>query len=99
MLLPLLGQLPMFLGWIVVLIVDECVALSLAELASRSVNQPETFSEPSPHIHDQLITRVQLSNVRWPLLLVFPAQQPQVPDHAILHYRLDVVGRKLDHNT
>ncbi|KAJ9149035.1 Amino acid transporter [Pleurostoma richardsiae] len=29
------GQLPMFLGWIVVLIVDECVALSLAELASR----------------------------------------------------------------
>ncbi|KAB5581138.1 amino acid/polyamine transporter I [Coniochaeta sp. 2T2.1] len=29
------GQLPMFLGWIIVLIVDECVALSLAELASR----------------------------------------------------------------
>lgn len=29
------GQLPMFLGWMIVLIVDECVALSLAELASR----------------------------------------------------------------
>jgi len=29
------GQLPMFLGWIMVLIVDECVALSLGELASR----------------------------------------------------------------
>ncbi len=29
------GQLPMFLGWIVVLIVDECVALSLGELASK----------------------------------------------------------------
>jgi amino acid transporter len=29
------GQLPMFLGWIVVLIVDECVACSLGELASR----------------------------------------------------------------
>ncbi|KAH8887291.1 amino acid transporter [Thozetella sp. PMI_491] len=29
------GQLPMFLGWIIVLIVDECVALSLGELASR----------------------------------------------------------------
>jgi len=25
----------MFLGWIMVLIVDECVALSLGELASR----------------------------------------------------------------
>ncbi|KAI0860436.1 amino acid transporter [Xylaria cubensis] len=29
------GQLPMFLGWIVVLILDECIALSLSELASR----------------------------------------------------------------
>ncbi|CAN8101588.1 unnamed protein product [Discula destructiva] len=29
------GQLPMFLGWVVVLIVDECVALSLGEFASR----------------------------------------------------------------
>lgn len=29
------GQLSIFLGWIVVLILDECVALSLAELASR----------------------------------------------------------------
>ncbi|KAK3389330.1 amino acid/polyamine transporter I [Podospora didyma] len=29
------GQLPMFLGWIMVLLVDECVALSLGELASR----------------------------------------------------------------
>jgi amino acid transporter len=25
----------MFLGWIVVMIVDECIAISLAELASR----------------------------------------------------------------
>lgn len=31
----LAGQLPMFLGWVVVLIVDECVALSLGEFASR----------------------------------------------------------------
>ena len=30
-----LGQLPMFLGWIMILIVDECIALSLAELASK----------------------------------------------------------------
>ncbi|KAJ4424405.1 hypothetical protein N0V82_000926 [Gnomoniopsis sp. IMI 355080] len=29
------GQLPMFLGWVVVLVVDECVALSLGEFASR----------------------------------------------------------------
>ncbi|KAI1090097.1 amino acid transporter [Rostrohypoxylon terebratum] len=29
------GQLPMFVGWIVVLILDECIALSLSELASR----------------------------------------------------------------
>ncbi|KAI1269525.1 amino acid transporter [Xylariaceae sp. FL1019] len=29
------GQLPMFLGWVIVLILDECVALSLSELASR----------------------------------------------------------------
>jgi amino acid transporter len=29
------GQLSMFLGWIVVLVLDECVALSLAECASR----------------------------------------------------------------
>jgi amino acid transporter len=29
------GQLSIFVGWIVVLILDECVALSLAELASR----------------------------------------------------------------
>ncbi|KAL7624156.1 hypothetical protein AAE478_005713 [Parahypoxylon ruwenzoriense] len=29
------GQLPMFLGWIVVLILAECIALSLSELASR----------------------------------------------------------------
>ena len=29
------GQLPYFLGWIVVCILDECVAMSLAELASR----------------------------------------------------------------
>ncbi|KAI1813041.1 amino acid transporter [Poronia punctata] len=29
------GQLPMFLGWIMVLILDECIALSLSELASR----------------------------------------------------------------
>ena len=28
------GQLSIFLGWIVILILDECVALSLAELAS-----------------------------------------------------------------
>lgn len=29
------GQLSIFLGWVVVLILDECVALSLSELASR----------------------------------------------------------------
>ncbi|KAI1257302.1 hypothetical protein MGN70_000342 [Eutypa lata] len=29
------GQLPMFVGWIVVLVLSECVALSLGELASR----------------------------------------------------------------
>lgn len=29
------GQLSIFLGWIIVLIFDECVAVSLAELASR----------------------------------------------------------------
>lgn len=29
------GQLSIFLGWLVVLVLDECVALSLAELASR----------------------------------------------------------------
>lgn len=29
------GQLSIFVGWIVVLVVDECVALSLSELASR----------------------------------------------------------------
>lgn len=29
------GQLPYFLGWIVVCILDECIAVSLAELASR----------------------------------------------------------------
>ncbi|KAG9243225.1 amino acid/polyamine transporter I [Calycina marina] len=29
------GQLSIFLGWIIVLIFDECVAISLAELASR----------------------------------------------------------------
>jgi hypothetical protein len=29
------GQLSMFLGWIVVLLLDECIALSLGELASR----------------------------------------------------------------
>ena len=29
------GQLSIFLGWIVVLILDECIALSLGELASR----------------------------------------------------------------
>ncbi|EMC98793.1 hypothetical protein BAUCODRAFT_380472 [Baudoinia panamericana UAMH 10762] len=29
------GQLSIFLGWIVILILDECVALSLGELASR----------------------------------------------------------------
>lgn len=29
------GQLSIFLGWIVVCLLDECVALSLAELASR----------------------------------------------------------------
>ena len=29
------GQLPYFVGWIVVSILDECIALSLAELASR----------------------------------------------------------------
>ncbi|KAK8128465.1 hypothetical protein PG984_009573 [Apiospora sp. TS-2023a] len=29
------GQLAMFLGWIMILIVDECIAVSLGELASR----------------------------------------------------------------
>lgn len=29
------GQLSIFLGWIVVLILDQCVAMSLGELASR----------------------------------------------------------------
>src|ERR1700722_18434214 len=29
------GQLAIFVGWIMVLVVDECVALSLSELASR----------------------------------------------------------------
>lgn len=29
------GQLPMFLGWIVVLLLSECIALSLSEFASR----------------------------------------------------------------
>jgi amino acid permease len=29
------GQLPYFVGWIVVTILDECIAMSLAELASR----------------------------------------------------------------
>ncbi|KAI1499700.1 amino acid transporter [Biscogniauxia marginata] len=29
------GQLPMFLGWVVTLILDECIALSLGELVSR----------------------------------------------------------------
>ena len=30
-----LGQLPLFIGWIVVTILSQCVALSLAELTSR----------------------------------------------------------------
>lgn len=29
------GQLAIFVGWLVVLVLDECVALSLSELASR----------------------------------------------------------------
>ena len=29
------GQLSIFLGWIVILILDECIALSLGEFASR----------------------------------------------------------------
>jgi amino acid permease len=29
------GQLPYFVGWIIVSILDECIAISLAELASR----------------------------------------------------------------
>jgi len=29
------GQLSIFLGWIVVLVLDECIALSLGEFASR----------------------------------------------------------------
>jgi hypothetical protein len=29
------GQLSMFLGWIVILVLDECIALSLGEFASR----------------------------------------------------------------
>ncbi len=29
------GQLSIFVGWLVVLVLDECVALSLSELASR----------------------------------------------------------------
>lgn len=29
------GQLSIFLGWILILILDECIALSLGELASR----------------------------------------------------------------
>ncbi|KAI5925509.1 amino acid transporter [Camillea tinctor] len=29
------GQLPMFLGWVLILVLDECIALSLSELASR----------------------------------------------------------------
>ncbi|KAK8118767.1 uncharacterized protein PG998_003393 [Apiospora kogelbergensis] len=29
------GQLAMFLGWVMILIVDECIAISLGELASR----------------------------------------------------------------
>lgn len=32
---PRAGQLAMFVGWLVVLMVDECVAVSLGELASR----------------------------------------------------------------
>jgi amino acid transporter len=29
------GQLPFFVGWIIILVLDECIALSLSELASR----------------------------------------------------------------
>lgn len=29
------GQLPYFLGWVVVCILDQCIAMSLSELASR----------------------------------------------------------------
>ena len=38
------GQLPYFVGWIVVCILDECIAMSLAELASRFPTSAGTFS-------------------------------------------------------
>ncbi|KKY28873.1 putative amino acid permease [Phaeomoniella chlamydospora] len=54
------GQLPMFLGWIMVLIVDECVAVSLGELASRYPTSAGPY-----------YWSFQLANPKWRTILSF----------------------------
>lgn len=64
------GQLSIFVGWLVVLVLDECVALSLSELASRYptsagpyyVRTMASFSyiPPSHHISHILFLKQEL---------------------------------------
>ncbi len=48
------GQLSIFVGWIVILVLDECVALSLSELASRYPTSAGPYYCKSPSLGEVL---------------------------------------------
>jgi hypothetical protein len=85
------GQLSIFVGWIVVCILDEYVL-------PVSTSQP--ILTPPLQMHRSLPRRTGLSlpNLRRPLLLDLPTLLSQIPQDSLLYKRLDMVDWKLDYN-
>lgn len=104
----------MFLGWVVVLIVDECVALSLGEFASKYPTSAGpyywSFQLASPSVRTVLsfITGMHLTN-SFPFRETHERQSAEDPEICSLHNcndcfaddgrtRLDVADWQLDHH-
>lgn len=88
------GQLSIFLGWIVILLLDECIALSLGEFASRY----PTSGGPSYWSFRMCLWRLEydLCDVRADD--VFRAGSEGQSATCVYH-RMDLAHWKLDHHT
>lgn len=83
------GPLSIFVGWIVVLVLDECVALSLSELASRYPT--------SAGVSFCMRGGPTCADLALAILLDISAGASEYEDCSFLHQRMDLVDRQLDH--
>lgn len=96
------GQLSMFLGWIVVMILGECVATSLGELASRypTSGGPSYWSYQVAPKHKVLaayitgwVWLIGYVNGRHDLARSFLTTSQQLDDHAFRYISIELIDR------